>query len=317
MAEVSNQISKIDSEENNQKKTAAEASFKKLQPEEFYRHHIEKGIRPDGRSSLTSFRPVSISPDSISTAEGSAIVKQGETIIACGIKAEIAKPRTETPNQGYIVPNLELSPMCHSQFKPGPPSETAQVASYFINEVIQNSKIIDLEKLCIKPGKHVWAIYIDLICLNYDGNILDVSIKALCAALRSAKLPRIEIKDKSDEEGVIKIDENEEINVDIENRIAFPINNNIPYCCTIAVFDDDTLLIDPTEEEEKISHATVTVVVQIQEKGQCEICHLHKPGGMAISRDVLQKCQALAKKQARLIQKAIDAAVPVSEFTNK
>ena len=153
--------------------------------------------------------------------------------------------------------------MCHSQFKPGPPSETAQVASYFINEVIQNSKIIDLEKLCIKPGKHVWAIYIDLICLNYDGNILDVSIKALCAALRSAKLPRIEIKDKSDEEGVIEIDENEEINVDIENRIAFPINNNIPYCCTIAVFDDDTLLIDPTEEEEKISHATVTVVVQV------------------------------------------------------
>ena len=257
-----------------------------------------QGIRPDGRSSLTSFRPVSISSNSITTAEGSAIVKQGETIISCGIKAEIAKPRTETPNEGmcniiesglrsrvflfipnvikflscnytflyllgYVVPNLELSPMCHSQFKPGPPSETAQVASYFINEVIQNSKIIDLEKLCIKPGKHVWAIYIDLICLNYDGNILDVSIKALCAALRSAKLPRIEIKDKSDEEGVIKIDENEEINVDIENRIAFPINNNIPYCCTIAVFDDDTLLIDPTEEEEKISHATITVVVQV------------------------------------------------------
>ena len=42
MAEVSNQINKIDSIENNHKKTAAEASFKKLQPEEFYRHHIEK-----------------------------------------------------------------------------------------------------------------------------------------------------------------------------------------------------------------------------------------------------------------------------------
>ena len=42
MAEISNQINKIDSVENNHKKTAAEASFKKLQPEEFYRHHIEK-----------------------------------------------------------------------------------------------------------------------------------------------------------------------------------------------------------------------------------------------------------------------------------
>ena len=74
---------------------------------------------------------------------------------------------------GYVVPNLDLSPMCHPQFKPGPPSESAQVASYFIYEVIQNSQIIDLEKLCINPGKLVWAIYIDLICLNYDGNILD------------------------------------------------------------------------------------------------------------------------------------------------
>ena len=61
----------------------------------------------------------------------------------------------------------------------------------------------------------------------------------------------------------------------------------------------------------------IIILFQIQEKGQCEICHLHKPGGMAISRDVLQKCQALAKKQARLIQKAIDAAVPVSDFMNK
>ena len=164
---------------------------------------------------------------------------------------------------GFVVPNLDLSPMCHPQFKPGPPSETAQVASYFINEVIQNSKIIDLEKLCIKPGRLVWVIYIDLICLNYDGNILDVSIKALCAALKSAKLPHVEIKDKSDEEAVIKDDDNEEINVDINNKVCLPMNQDIPYCCTIAVFDDDTLLIDPTEEEEKISHASVTIVVQV------------------------------------------------------
>ena len=56
---------------------------------------------------------------------------------------------------------------------------------------------------------------------------------------------------------------------------------------------------------------------QIKGKGQCDICHLHKPGGIAISRDLLQKCQALAKKQARQIQKLIDQAVPIPEFENK
>jgi exosome complex component RRP43 len=166
--------------------------------------------------------------------------------------------------QGYIVPNLELSAMCHPQFKPGPPSEMAQSASFFIHEVIQNSNIIDPKDLCIKPGRLVWAIYIDITCLNYDGNIFDASIKALCAALKSMKLPHVEIRDNTNEEGeVMKIEENEEICVDLNNMINFKLNNEVPYSCTIAVFDGEKLLVDPTEEEEKISDTSVTVVVQV------------------------------------------------------
>jgi exosome complex component RRP43 len=43
-------------------------------------------VRPDGRS-LQTFRPVSINVGSIKTAEGSAIVKIGNTMVVCGIKA--------------------------------------------------------------------------------------------------------------------------------------------------------------------------------------------------------------------------------------
>jgi RNase PH-related exoribonuclease len=43
-------------------------------------------VRPDGRS-LQEFRPVSINVGSIKTAEGSAIVKIGNTVVVCGIKA--------------------------------------------------------------------------------------------------------------------------------------------------------------------------------------------------------------------------------------
>ena len=43
-------------------------------------------MRPDGRS-LQEFRPVSINVGSIKTAEGSAIVKIGNTVVVCGIKA--------------------------------------------------------------------------------------------------------------------------------------------------------------------------------------------------------------------------------------
>lgn len=43
-------------------------------------------MRPDGRG-VQKFRPVSINVDSIKTAEGSAIVKIGNTVVVCGIKA--------------------------------------------------------------------------------------------------------------------------------------------------------------------------------------------------------------------------------------
>ena len=60
---------------------------------------------------------------------------QGETSVVCGVKLELAEPRPEAPDQGFVVPNLELSPICHPQFKPGPPSELAQTVSNFLLEV--------------------------------------------------------------------------------------------------------------------------------------------------------------------------------------
>ena len=57
---------------------------------------------------------------------------------------------------GFLVPNVELPPICHSQFRPGPPSEQAQTASNFLRQVIDNSRLVNLEDLCVKPGKLAW-----------------------------------------------------------------------------------------------------------------------------------------------------------------
>ena len=48
-----------------------------IQPEEHFRQHVENGVRPDGREDLCALRPVSISAGTIGTADGSAVVKQG------------------------------------------------------------------------------------------------------------------------------------------------------------------------------------------------------------------------------------------------
>ena len=39
---------------------------------------------------------------SISTADGSALVRLGDTTVVCGVKAEIALPDLDAPNSGFL-----------------------------------------------------------------------------------------------------------------------------------------------------------------------------------------------------------------------
>ena len=75
--------------------------------------------------------------------------------------------------------------------KVGPPSPEAQELSAFIKDVILNSGCISLTDLCPVVGKYAWVLYIDIICLDHDGNLRDASVAALVAAFHSLKLPKL------------------------------------------------------------------------------------------------------------------------------
>lgn len=127
--------------------------------------------------------------NSIHTADGSAIVKLGNTTVICGIKAELAEPKAKEPEHGYIVPNMELLPMCSSKFRPGAPTEEAQVIGHTLDGILKNCTCFDLKKLCVAKDKLVWVLYCDVVCLNYDGSALDAAVVALMAALKALTLP--------------------------------------------------------------------------------------------------------------------------------
>jgi len=93
--------------------------------------------------------------------------------------------------------------MCSPTFKPGPPTEKAQVLSDRLNQVLTTSVIIiifkllpdlypkfrsnilPLSSLCIHRGKSVWVLYVDATCINYDGNAFD-ALLAMVAALKNS-----------------------------------------------------------------------------------------------------------------------------------
>lgn len=156
--------------------------LKVVQPTEYLQRFIEKNIRPDGREFLES-RDIQVNLGPIKRSQGSATVRIGNTIVVCGIKAEIAVPTALHPKRGYFVPNIDLPALCSSKFKPGPPSDYTQTITTELKELFDTVDIINLDDLCIELNKSVWVLYADIICLNYDGSIMDACLLATMAAL--------------------------------------------------------------------------------------------------------------------------------------
>lgn len=152
----------------------------------YFRDYLNENIRPDGRE-IDKFRPIILNINSIGTADGSAIVKIGNTTVVCGIKAQLAPPNTSEPENGFIITNIELTSLCSSKFRPGAPTEEAQVYAYSLAEIIKNSNCINIKDLCIVKEKLVWVLYCDITCLDHDGSVLDAALIALIAALKTGE----------------------------------------------------------------------------------------------------------------------------------
>ncbi len=75
--------------------------IRKLQPLEFYKKFLPQGVRPDGREHHKTRKTV-ISAGSLSTAEGSSLVKMGNTSVICGVKAEVTIPSDDEPKTGKL-----------------------------------------------------------------------------------------------------------------------------------------------------------------------------------------------------------------------
>lgn len=99
----------------------------------------------------------------------------------------MAPPTVEEPDRGFLIPNIDLTPLCSPKYRTSSSSDEAQVLTCNLNDLIKDSQWIDLKQLCIAREKLAWTLYCDITCLDYDGSILDASVIALCAALRSCK----------------------------------------------------------------------------------------------------------------------------------
>ncbi len=250
------------------------------------KQYLAQGKRFDGRK-LDELRKIEIEVGVSKKAEGSCRVRIGKTEVIVGIKMGIGTPYADSPNKGNLMTTAELTPLSSPRFEPGPPRFEAIELSRVIDRGIRESRVIDFEKLCIKEGEKVWTIFIDIYSINNDGNLMDAAGIGAIIALKNARFPKYDEK-------------NEQIVFGELTDKKLPLSDNIPIAITAHKIGDN-IIIDPTQEEEDLSEARVTIGFS-----DGIISSIQKGNSAPLSFEEMEKILEIVKKSWKNIFKKIE-----------
>jgi len=236
---------------------------------------VLKGERADGRR-FDEYREISIEKNVISKAEGSALVKLGSSQVMVGVKMQPGEPFPDSPNRGVIITNAELVPLASPTFEPGPPNEVGIELARVVDRGVRESKAVDLDKLCIIPGKQVWVIFIDVHILDDCGNIMDASSLGAIAALLTTRVPASRFGLGEDYSLMV---------------------NDLPIATTAIEFGD-VLMFDPDLDEESIANTKLTVI----STADGSICGMQKSGPGTLTPEQACRIVDIACQKAREIR---------------
>ncbi|KAK0555597.1 hypothetical protein OC861_000175 [Tilletia horrida] len=306
----------------------ASLTFKRLRPTAYLSRFLDQNVREDART-FDEFRPTHVNVGAIETADGSCMVKLGSTLVIAGVKAEIAKPDEDTPAQGWIIPNVDLSAGCSPRFKSGPPGDEVQALTDRILDIFADANPVAPESLLIERSRAAWCLYIDIVCLAYDGNACDAAILAAIGALRDVQLPQA----WWDEERARAIcSPRREDFVKLQTFAA-------PLSFSFAVYDSKHLLADPSAFETALQSGSITLALcpnqgvgPVEQKKRLDltISSQHASGRQRAyvttsekgtgkwlhSEQLLDHCFSLAKKRYDYLTSLLDAEINRSEHSH-
>lgn len=250
---------------------------------------LSKEKRLDNRG-LTDFRPIIIQTGVIERANGSARVQIGNTQVIAGVKIEVGEPFPDTPEKGLLVVNAEVLPLASAYAEPGPPDEDAIELARVVDRGVRESQMVDFSKLVLIPGKKVYAVFVDVNVLNADGNLFDASSYATVASIATSAMPKSYVEQSG------QIRQSDEI-------IPLPVKG-IPVSITTARIGD-TLIVDPTSEEEAVMDARITLVSD--EDGNLCAGQKGQPGTLNLdqAKSVVNIAKVKAKEVREIIKKGI------------
>lgn len=245
---------------------------------------MAKNFRYDGRA-FDEFRDISVETDIVSTAEGSARVKIGDTEVIAGVKMSVEKPFADTPENGNLMVNVELLPLSSPEYEPGPPGIVAIELARVVDRGIRESKALDVKSLCIESGEKVWTLSVDVCPINDAGNLFDAAGLAALAAVKTAVFPEYDGK-----------------NVNYKKKSKDSVKlSKLPVPITVLKIGK-TYIVDPLTVEQEVCDARLTVTTLDDGK----ICSLQKGGDASLSVDDISVMIDMATKSAIMFREHIN-----------
>eukprot|EP00039_Didymoeca_costata_P020006 m.339695 g.339695 ORF g.339695 m.339695 type:complete len:345 (+) comp18916_c0_seq1:236-1270(+) len=257
---------------------------------EFVTKSILEGFRVDGRA-FEDLRHVDIQ---FGKEWGHSEVHIGDTKALAQTSCEIVPPNPSRPTEGQIFFNVIMSPLASRSFEPGHQTVAGNEIQRILERVLRECKAVDLESLCIISGEKVWVVKVDINILDHCGNMVDAAVLAAISSLVHFKRPHVEVIGDQ-----VTIHSEEEHVPD-----PFSIHHR-PVCISLACFDDQHIVVDPTDQEEKVCKDQLTIAMNAHE----EVCVLHKLGGVALQPDVLLACIRIASEKAAYLSLRLSEAL--------
>jgi exosome complex component RRP42 len=208
--------------------------------------YLSEGKRLDGRG-VSDYRELVVE-DGVSKNSASAVrVKFGKTEVLAGVHLALATPYPDSPDAGTFMTSAEMHPMASNQFDIGRPGINAVELARVIDRGIRESGFIDMKKLCIEKGEKVWQVFVDIVAINDDGNLLDVAGLAALIALGRARMP---IYNKKED----KVDGYDE-------KKGIPLDKDVLSFSMTFHKIGDAVVMDVGKDEEAVSKFRLTVAV--------------------------------------------------------
>ena len=257
--------------------------------------------------------PIILSHGSARLLSANSCADGESTQLLCSVKAELVQPAADRPDHGVVEIHVDT-------LAAGISRRLCDDMQATLRHLL-GSSIVDTRALCVLPQVYAWRLQLDVYILSHAGSLLDACSQVIRAALRTTKLPAIDVLPIASHESINQESTAMEtsatgaavtaaaasvvVDGDIHNASSLPGVENGPVIVTVTVLQSldanqrpvTSLVLDATAAEETCATAQVHVAC-VSNTTTSAITAIRKTGTGALPMALLPEITKLALQAA-------------------